>query len=178
MFKLAELNPQKGDVVKIKFKSINQVMEENLEGKTFHDIEEYYQIQENIKAYVAGGDFLVDAAISDDEVHKDDPYIEIKNHMDTNYCVGIHESIIESIEMVDAAEVFVSNDLKIIAVRIDNEMFINGHPMIWDEVEKRKDRYGEEGKENHNRKLIRMFERFITDLAVQDSFQYIEEEKG
>lgn len=176
--RLKELNPQEGDVVRIKFKSINQIVSENIKIKTFHEIEEYYKIQDNVKAYIASGDFLVGAALCNDEDHEDDPYIEIKNHIDANYNFSIHESVIESIEIADAAETFMSNDLKLIAVRIGNEMFINGHPMIWDEEKEESEELRKSGDEceNHNRKLIRMFENFITDLAVQDTFQQPEEE--
>lgn len=173
MLKLKELNPQKGDVIRIKFKSINKIVEENITSKSFHEIEEYYHIQNNIKAYIAGGDFLVDGAICNDEDFETDPYIEVKNHLDSNYSFSIHESVIESIEIADAAETFMSNDLKLVAVRIGDEMFINGHPMIWDEKAQNND---DDEYENHNRKLIRMFESFITDLAVQDTFHQPEEE--
>lgn len=169
---LKELNPQPGDVIKIKFKSVNQIARENLDTKPFHELEEYYDIQNNIKAYIAGGDFLVEAALDKDEEFKDDPYIEVKNHFDNNYNFCIHESVIESIEIADSAETFVSNDLKVIAVRIGNEMYINGHPMIWDE---RRNDDNDDDKENHSRKLIRMFEGFIADLAVQDAFDKIGE---
>jgi len=169
---LKELNPQKGEVVRIKFKSINDLMD-NI-NMPFHEVEEYYDLQNNIKAYIAGGDFLVDAAYSKDE-NSDDTYIEIKNHLDKTYCFPVHESAIVSIEIIESAETFVSNDLKIIAVRIGNEMYVNGHPMIWNESEQNE--YSDKNKENHNRKLLRMFENFIADLAVQDSFQQLEEKE-
>lgn len=169
MSKIKELNPQKGDVVKIKFKSVNQIVQENIEKKSFHDIEEYYNIQDNIKAYIAGGDFLVEGTVTTESGFENDPYISVKNHFDTSYDFPIHESAIETISIVEAAEVFISNDLKLIAVRIGNEMFINGHPMIWDESK-------DKNQPNNNRKLVRMMERFITDLAVQDSFEYTEDD--
>lgn len=173
MFRLKELNPQEGDVIRIKFKSINKIVEENIGTKPFHEIEDYYGLQNHIKAYISGGDFLVESAPCIDEDYKNDPYIEVKNHLDSKYSFAIHESTIESIEIADAAETFMSNDLKMIAVRIGNEMFINGHPMIWDEKDQIDD---DDNYKNHNRKLIRMFESFITDLAVQDTFQQPEEE--
>jgi len=168
MFKLQQLNPQEGEVVKIKFKSINQIMDENLDSKPFHEIYEHFEINDNVKAYVAGGHFLVAAAVNNDEDHKDDPYICVKNHLDHSYDFNVHESVIESIEAVDASEVFVSHDIKVIAVRIEHEMYINGAPLIWNEKENAK---SDEKYVNHNRKLIRMFESFITDLAVRDTFQ-------
>lgn len=166
--RLKELNPQEGDVVRIKFKPINQIMAEGIGNKSFHEIEEYFQIQSNIKAYISGGDFLVSAAICSDEEFEHNPYIEVKNHYDNEYGFCVHESVIESIEIIDAAEVFVSHDLKMLAVRIGHEMYINGHPMIWNE---RSQKSEDSEYENHNRKLIRMFESFIADLAVRDTFQ-------
>ncbi len=169
MSRLAELNPQPGDIVRIKFKSINQIMHDGIAtNKHFHDVEDYYDIQSNLKAYLSGGDFLVSAALCKDEGYEDDPHIEIKNHMDAIVHFPVHESILESIELTDAAETFMSHDLKMIAVRIGHEMFINGHPMIWDESSKKDD---DDEWKNHNRKLLRMFESFIADLAVQDAFK-------
>lgn len=166
--RLKELNPQDGEVIRVKFKPINQIMAEGIDGKSFHEIEEYFQIQDNIKAYISGGDFLVSGALSEEEEFKDNPYIEVTNHLDNNYQFTIHESVIESIEAVDAAEIFCSNDLKILAVRIGHEMYINGHPLIWNEKAKRAD---DDEWKNHNRQFIRMFESFIADLAVRDTFQ-------
>lgn len=168
MFRLQELNPQEGDVIKVKFKPINQIMDENVDKMTFHEIEQYFQIQDNIKAYIASGDFLVESAICKDEEFEDNPYIEVKNHLDQEYIFTIHESVIDTIEIVDAAETFVSNDLRMIVIRIDHEMYINGAALIWDEQKKEKE---DDKYKNHNRKLIRMFENFITDLAVRDTFQ-------
>lgn len=173
MSRLRELNPQEGDVVHIKFKPINQIMEEGIGEKPFHEIEEYYAIQSNVRAYIAGGDFLVAAEVTQDKNFQDDPYIEIKNHLDHTYGFAVHESVIESIEIRDASEIFVSHDLKMIAVRINHEMFINGEPLIWDEYKKAED---DDEYENNNRKLIRMFESFITDLAVKDAFEHTKRE--
>ena len=61
-------------------------------------------------------------------------------------------------------------------VRVDDEMYINGQPLIWAEDrdrkkhEKRKDK--DDGEyENPNRKLLKMFENYIADLAVRESFR-------
>lgn len=172
--RLKELNPQEGDVIRVKFKPINQIMEEKLGKKSFHEIEDYYGIQSNIKAYIAGGDFLVEGAITEEEGHEDDPYIQVKNHLDCEYGFDVHENVIESIEIVDAAEIFQSHDLKILAVRIGHEMYINGEPLIWNERQKQAD---DDEYKNHNRKLIKMFESFIADLAVRDTF-HPEDDEG
>lgn len=172
--RLQQLNPKKGDVINIKFKSINQIMQEKTANMAWHDIVEYYQIESNVKAYVTGGHFLVDGAITTDEDHKDDPYITVKNHLDHNYEFTIHESVIEKIEVVDAAEMFVSNSLKIVVVRIGYEMYINGQPMIWNEEAHKT---FDSKYDNHNRKLISMFEDFISDLAVRDTFNIGPEER-
>lgn len=166
--RLKELNPQKGEVVRIKFKSINEIMSTDINNKDFHEIEKFFQIQNNIKAYLASGDFLVAAAVSTDEDHAENPYIEVKNHLDHNYNFCIHESVIESIEMVDAAQTFCSHDLKLVAVRIGHEMYINGHPLIWNESELKDE---DDDYSNHNRKFISMLESFVADLAVRDAFK-------
>lgn len=172
---LTKLNPHKGEVIRVKFKTINDIIK--VSNKTFHDTDEYYSLGTNVKAYLLGGDFLVKDAISTED---DTPYIVVQNHLDKSYSFDIHDEVIENIEIVSDAEKFISNDHGIMIVRVEDEMFINGKPLIWDEEEqKTKDRkrgYGsDEVYQNPNRKLLKMFENYIADLAVRESFKDMNE---
>ena len=75
------------------------------------------------------------------------------------------------------AERFISNDHGLIVIRVEDEMYINGQPLIWDEkTQENKDklnrRFGDdEPYVNPNRQLLKMFENYIADLAVRESFR-------
>lgn len=169
---LQDLNPHKQDVVRIKFKTIDTIMRES--KRAFHDTEEYYHLGDNVKAILQGGDFVVK-----EEVQMDDEsgYITVQNHLDHNYSLDIHDEMVESIELVQDAERFISNDHGLIVIRVEDEMYINGQPLIWDEKEqqekdKRNRRFGDdEPYINPNRKLLKIFENYIADLAVRESFK-------
>jgi hypothetical protein len=179
MSKLRALNPQEGDVVKIKFKTINEITMEY--GQGFSNADDEYEFGENIVAYSKGGQFLVGmgipAEVFNSKDEDDEMYIVVKNHLDHNYNFNVYESTIESIEIVDASETFFSANHELLVVRLDEEMYINGEPLIWNEDSQRKwhDRNKEE-YENPNRKLLKLFESFIADLAVRDSFRDMRED--
>lgn len=177
--KIMALRPHKGDVVNIKFKSINEIMKES--KSYFHDTEETYNIAENLKAYLSGGHFLVcevDCG-ADDNDDDDDTCISVINHLDCNSSFEVHDFVIDSIEIVNDSEKWISEDHRLMVVRIDNELFINGKPLIWNEKEERKEHenkitrtgYKKEEYENHNRKLLKLLENYIADLAVKETFE-------
>jgi len=98
----------------------------------------------------------------------------VRNHLDHDTSFQVYDFAIDSIEIVDDARRFISSELDLIVVRVEDELFINGKPLIGDELQKKKDhnRYSKnEDKEyqNENRKLLKIFEEFIADLAVRDS---------
>lgn len=176
MSRLKELNPKQGDVLNIKFKSVNSLISENVSDDTpYHMIVDYYGLEYNIRAYVANGHFIVTEDFNPkllrhmNNDNDGENCIVVKNHHDCNDEFYISESAIESIAPVDASEVFVSGTHGISVVRIDHEMFINGEPLIWNEKQMKE--YNDGDWENPNRRLISMFEAFIGDLAVRDTFQ-------
>ncbi len=173
MGKIKELNPQEGEVVKIKFKTMNEIIANSSED--FHDTNESYAFSENTKAYIAGSHFLVTEAYEPRKDDKEgDEDITVRNHLDCVWDFTVFEDAIESIEIIDHAENFCSNDHKVLIVRVEDELFINGQPLIWNEDLQRKQhkQNGEEGPyKNENRKLLKMFENYIADLAVKESFK-------
>lgn len=170
MSKLAKLKPDKNEVVKIKFKSFNEMLKL---GEHFHDSNDTYEFSENFKAYQAGGFFIVGGGYTKED---EDEYITVRNHLDNNYNFYVYEEVIESIEIVQDAEKFESFDHKVLVVRVEDELYVNGHPVIWNEDAERKEynrskRSDDTPYENPNRKLLKIFENYIADLAVKESFK-------
>jgi len=177
MSKIVAVNPFKNDVVRIKFKAFETLLKET--GMSFYDCAEFYDYGENSKAYLAGGgDFIVSKEHERDETEGGKLCITVKNHYDHCDNFYIYDDVIESIEIIDAAEIFFSNELKILVVRVEDEMYINGKPLIWNEEQAKEKhatkwiRSGEKSKpySNNNRKLLKIFENYIADLAVRESF--------
>ena len=101
--------------------------------------------------------------------------MRVTNHLDCNHGFVVYEDSIESIEIVADSERFESRDHKLLVVRVEDEMFINGEPLIWNEVQKEKEHNNrsknkDKDFENPNRKLLKMFENYIADLALKESF--------
>lgn len=173
MSRLLEVNPHKSDVVRIKFKSINEIIANS--GMSYGDAEDLYEIADNFRAYLSGGDFLVSESYEKED-GDDKGYIVLKNHLDLSHHFRVYDNAIESIEIVQDSEKFLSIDHKLLVVRVDNEMYINGVPMIWNEAANEKDfnrrkHNADKEYENPNRKLLKIFENYIADLAVRESFK-------
>ncbi len=175
MNKIRDLGVKKNDIVRIKFKNLNAIIKDS--NMPFQDLDEHLRLSSNMRAYYNGGDFLVS-----EDFNKDDfteffgDVIHLKNHLDSDYGFEVCEYTIETIEIVNDARRFVSSDLDLIVVRVEDELYINGQPIIGDELQKKKEhnRYkskkdSEEEYVNENRKLLKIFEEFITDIAMKDS---------
>jgi hypothetical protein len=173
MNKIRDLGIKKNDVVRIKFKDINSIIKNS--GIPFQDLDDDLRLSSNMRAYFNGGDFLVSEDF--DTSLKDSVFgdcVVLKNHFDFDNNLQIYEYTIDTIDIVNDARRFVSSDLDLIVVRVEDELFINGQPLIGDELQKKKDhdRYkknNEKPYENENRRLLSIFEEFIADLAVKDS---------
>ena len=169
MSKLSTIAPQERDIVRVKFKSINDIVTQHKD--VFDDADDTYEIGSNFKAYNRGGDFIVvDGYVKDEE---GDEYIVVKNHLDCQHTFYIYKEVIDTIEIVEDAELFVSTDHRLLVVRVGDELYVNGKPLIWDEERQREHHIsmGETGEfKNPNRKLLKIFENYIADLAVRESF--------
>jgi len=173
MNKIRDLGIKKNDIVRVKFKNLNSIVKESC--LPFQDLDELLRLSSNMRAYYNGGDFLVSEDFDRDNFDSTmGDAIEVKNHFDNDYSFLIHEFAIESIEIVNDARRFISSDFDMGVIRVDDELFINGKPIIGDEREKKKEYNRYKKKEddqyvNQGRKLLKIFEEFITDLAVNDS---------
>ena len=175
MNKIRDLGIKKNDIVRIKFKDLNTlVLGSNM---TFGDLDESLRLTSNMRAYYNGGDFLVG-----EDFNKENycsilgDAISVKNHFDHDYDFLVYDFSLESIEIVSDARRFVSSELDLIVVRVDDELFINGKPLIGDIAEKKKDfsrRSKNDGVEfeDKNMALLKIFEEFITDMAMRNSFK-------
>ena len=181
---LKVLNQHKGDIVNIKFKSINDIMAQS--DMDYHSAEEHYEIGENIKAYLASGHFLVEREVNVGNIGcKEDlsaETISVTNHIDNNWNFIVRASSVESIEIVNDSERFICSDLKIALIRVEDELFINGKPLVWNEehderVHNNDQRKLERGKyENPKRKFLKIIENYIADMALKDSLNPGEEQ--
>lgn len=166
---LKKVNPKKNEVVRLKFKNIIQILDElNL---PFSEADDLLGLSRNMRAYLQGGDFLVAEGPKETDTGKYE--FTIKNHFDHDYDFEVSDSVVETIEIVEDPEFFSSQELNIIVVRTGDELFINGKPLIGDEFDNRRrhNKYNKNNEEfkNKNRKLLQIFENFITDMAVKDS---------
>jgi len=175
MNKIRNLGIKKNDIVRIKFKDLNRLVEQS--NMAFQDLDESIGLSRNMRAYYNGGDFLVSLDFDRDNT---DSFlgdaIEVKNHFDNDYSFLVYEFAIESIEIVNDARRFISSELDLIVIRVEDELFINGRPVVGDEPEKIKQhkRYNKKDNGeyvNENRKLLKIFEEFIADLAVKESIK-------
>jgi hypothetical protein len=175
MNKIRDLGAKKNDIVRVKFKNLNSIVKES--GMTFSDLDDTLRLSGNMRAYYNGGDFLVSEDF--DKSERDDFFgdmLHLKNHFDNDYGFEICDFVIDSIDIVNDARRFVSSDLDLIVVRVDDELFINGQPLIGDEVQKKKEYSRFKAKEekeyvNENRRLLKIFEEFIADMAMRESIQ-------
>ena len=178
MSKIKSINPKKNEIVRISFKSIDEILDES--GLTFSEADEHFSIGRNIRAYLQGGDFLVSEPLHGEDADDYGKFFTVKNHFDHDYDFDIYDITIKSIEIVEDPIVFSSQEMNIMVVRVGYELFINGKPLIGNEVRSEIDfnKYGRnKGRsyENGNRKLLSIFENFIADLAVKES---LSEKKG
>jgi hypothetical protein len=166
---LKKVNPKKNEVIRLKFKSIILILDEL--NVPYSEADDILSLSRNMRAYLQGGDFLVSEGPKDDSGKGF--YIVVKNHFDHDYDFEVSDSVLESAEIIEDPEFFSCRVLNVIVVRTGDELFINGHPLIGDEKneEVRYNKYNakKENFKNKNRKLLKIFEDFITDMAVKDS---------
>jgi len=156
---------EEGSVVRIKFKTIPEITKNmKLNGKLNFLSE--YDVGSNVNALVLGGDFIVvdiDAAKSTQE-----PNIEIDNHFDGG-TFTVFSELIDTIEVIDIANKFASEDHGIVMVQVEDKIYING--VLLDNGDS-----GWDPKDvNRLDKFVAFMEKFVLAKAFEDS---IEEESN
>ena len=158
-----------GDIVKIKFRSMEKVFQDNRAATRLASIVEYYDIDDHMTSFLQGGHFKVIGCADKDSnnvrkseserwrskngVPTSDPKIlseiTISDHVsDSNWI--INEMTIESISVEnEVAESYFSETHQLSLVLIDSVLFVNGHPLT-----------------NTDSKIYEMFEKVMADSAI------------
>jgi hypothetical protein len=116
---------KKGDIVRIKFKDMRDIVntkETNKRNHKTYTIVSEWELGANILAFTYGGDFLVK---EDAPSANKDQSLELVNHLDGGE-FDVPERIIDSLEIVDAAHRFVSEEHKVAMIMTETDIFING----------------------------------------------------
>lgn len=154
-----------GSVVRVKFKSIPEITKKKNMTNIIRELDEW-DIGTNINALVLGGDFIV--VNVEGAKNSKDPVIEIDNHHDGG-SFPIFPDIIESIEVVDVANKFASEEHGIIMIQVDDKIYINGILL-----EDNKEAYNEADRDKMSR-FVNFMEKFVVATAFEASLD--EEQK-
>ena len=147
---------KKGDIVRIRFKEMRDIVGtkkiSKRNNKSYAMISEW-DLGANILAFTYGGDFLV----------KDDSpslgkaqVITLLNHLDGGE-FEVPEEIVESLEVVDAAQRFISEEHKLAIILNDNDIYINGEKLSND------------GDDKHLDKFTNLIERYLANKIINSS---------
>ena len=112
-----------GDVVRIKFKPIHDITAQQKMAGTLMFLNNW-EIGANINALLLGGDYVVvDIDNAKDPQH---PHIEIDNHHDGG-TFEVYPELIESIDVIEVANKFVSEEHGVIMIQVGDKIYINGN---------------------------------------------------
>lgn len=149
---------KKGDIVRIKFVEMRDLVGKKTVGKktgrSYNLISEW-DLGANILAFTYGGDFLVK---EDSPLPSKDQVLCLLNHLDGGE-FEVPEEIIDSIQVVDAALRFISEEHKVAIIVTDTDMFINGEKLSNNDDGKFLDDF-------HN-----LIERYLTNKAINNSLK-------
>jgi hypothetical protein len=123
MSKIAGL--KKGEIVRIKFKEMRDIVSLRSKNKSYALINEW-DLGSNILAFTYGGDFLIkeDVTCSPNK----EEVLELINHLDGG-AFDIPDEVVDTLEIIDAAAKFVSEEHNLILVMSENDLFINGEKL-------------------------------------------------
>ena len=151
---------KKGDIVRIKFLEMRDLVKVRSRSPAKRTGAHYQMISEwdlgaNILAFTYGGDFLVKQDAPQSGKAQE---LEVVNHLDGGE-FEIPEEIIDSIEIVDAAHRFVSEEHKLALIMTDNDLFINGTRLENNDDDKFLDDF------------VTFIERYVTNRAINNSIK-------
>jgi hypothetical protein len=128
---------KKGDIARIKFKEMREIVALRSKNKSYALINEW-DIGSNILAFTYGGDFLIKEDVTSSS--NKDEILELVNHLDGG-AFDAPDEIIDTIEIVDSAGKFLSEDHNLILVMSDSDLFINGEKLENTKEEKSLDNF-------------------------------------
>ena len=145
---------KKGDVVRIKFIDMRDIVKMKSKNKSYNLISEW-ELGANILAFTYGGDFLVK---SDSPSFNNDQVLEVLNHLDGG-SFDVPEEIISSIELLDVANKFVSEDHNLSLTQIDDAVYVNGEKL--ENI----------GDDKHLDNFISFIEKYLMQRAIDSSIK-------
>ena len=160
---------KEGDVVRIKFRSMQDITKEMKMTTKLQYLSEY-DIGTNINALMLGGDFVVICA--KEAQAKTDAHIEIDNHHDGG-SFHAHEEIIDTIEAIEVANKFVSDEHGIIMIQVADKIYINGELLENQEDEQ----FLDESEKKQLDKFTAFMEKYVIAAAFEGSLEDEDDEK-
>lgn len=156
---------QKGDIVNIKFRKLEDILQDNAISVRASQVIEEYSINLHMKSFVTGGHFKVIEARPKETSSlvyfnrgrgKNDPSylseIVIEDHVADMTWV-LNDALIESISVEnDNAESYFSEKHQLSLVLVENILYINGQPLT-----------------KTDSKILEMFERVMADSAINNA---------
>jgi hypothetical protein len=149
---------KKGDIVRVKFIEMRDLVgvKGTTKSRKSYQLVGEWELGANILAFTYGGDFLVKKDFPDNAGPKET--LELLNHLDGGE-FDIAQEIVATIDVVDAAHKFVSEDHKLCMIMTDSELLINGEKIINTDDDKHLDLF------------VQFVERYLTSKAINDSLK-------
>jgi hypothetical protein len=157
----------KDDIVKIKFKKLEDILETIKKNKevSLRDAMGLYGLETHLQAIVSGGVFKVTDTCGEKDskryadrrkyttanVPPDLHEIIIEDHITGGEYWYLNEDMIESIEVVQADEVYFSEIHQLSLMKIDGALYINGELLS-----------------KNDKKILHMFEQCLSDSVIKN----------
>lgn len=141
-------NIKVGDVVRVKFKDVKDILQKDI--STGKSMIANWRLSNNLLALHSGGDFLVN------DINTKEKTITLENHLDEDE-FEIVEGMVESLELIDVSNKFVSQWHGVNLVILDDSIYINGRELR------------DEGDEKHLTNFLYCVERYMTSRALEQS---------
>jgi hypothetical protein len=145
---------KKGDVIRVKFIDMRDIVKKKSKNKSYNLISEW-ELGANILAFTYGGDFLVK---EDAPPSGKDQVLEVLNHLDGG-SFDIPEEIVDSIQLLDVSNKFVSEDHHLSLTQIDDTIYING------------ERLENTDEDKHLDNFITFIEKYLMQRAIENSIK-------
>jgi hypothetical protein len=128
---------KKGEIVRIKFKEMRDIVSMRSKNKSYALIGEW-DLGSNVLAFTYGGDFLIKEDVT--QAANKEEVLELINHLDGG-TFDIPDEVVDTLEIIDAAAKFVSEEHNLILVMSENDLFINGEKLENNKEEKLLDNF-------------------------------------
>jgi hypothetical protein len=97
-----------------------------------------WDLGSNVLAFTYGGDFLIKEDVT--QAANKEEVLELINHLDGG-TFDIPDEVVDTLEIIDAAAKFVSEEHNLILVMSENDLFINGEKLENNKEEKLLDNF-------------------------------------